>query len=130
MYDSTRNTIGTLTCSIHLTIVQTVLVWADAEPAARAMHMKQLCDHIPAARMLSVRHHDELLQLPCTPAVKAVLAQWVENNQQDCTATAADDSSCMPADATRQQACVQGQLLIAGGHDVTWQSLRSVSMLV
>ena len=113
-----------------MTNMQTVLVWADAEPAARAMHVQQLCDHIPAARMLSVRHHDELLQLPCTPAVQAAVAQWVEKNQQDRTATAADDSSCTPANVTRQQACAQGQLLVAGGHDVTWQSLRSVSMLV
>ena len=105
-------------------------MWADAEPAARTMHVKQLCDHVPAARMLSVTHHDELLQLPCTPAVQASLAQWVETNQQDPTATAAHDSSCMPANVSRQQACAQGQLLVAGGHDVTWQSLRSVSMLV
>lgn len=110
--------------------MQAVLVWADAEPAARAMHVKQLCDHIPAARMLSIKHHDELLQLPCTTAVKAAVAQWVQDNQQDCTATTADDGcSCMPDDVTRQQACAQGQLLVAGGHDVTWQSLRSAKVL-
>ena len=125
-----KDTISTLTCSLGPTDLQTVLVWADAEPAARRMHVKQLCDHIPAARMLSVKHHDELLQLPCTPAVRAAVAQWLETNQQDATAAAAHDGSCMPADVTRQQACAQGQLLVAGGHDVTWQSLRSVSMLV
>ena len=121
---------STLTCSFYIILLQTVLVWADAEPAARATHVQLLCDHIPAARMLSVTHHDELLQLPCTPAVQAAVAQWVENKQQDCTTAAADDSSCMPANVTRQQACAQAQLLVAGGHDVTWQSLRSVNMLV
>ena len=109
--------------------MQTVLLWADAEPEVRDMHVKQLCDHVPAARMLSVQHREDLLQLPCTPTVKAAVAEWVEDNQQDSAATPASDSSCMPADVSRQQACAQGQLLIAGGHDVAWQSLRCVSML-
>ena len=131
MQDTMRTEVAKLTCSPNLTNVQTVLLWADVDPAARATHVKQLCDHIPAARMLSVRHHDDLLQLPCTPAVKAAMARWMEENQQESTAVfTADDSSCMPADVTRQQAYAQGHLLVAGGHDVTWQSLRSVSMLM
>ncbi|KAL3148447.1 hypothetical protein ABBQ38_15519 [Trebouxia sp. C0009 RCD-2024] len=109
-------------------IFQAVLLWADADPAARGMHVKQLCNHVPAARMLSVRHREDLLQLPCTPAVKAAVAEWVEEIQRESAATTADDSSCMPADVTRQQPCAQGQLLIAGGHDVAWQSLRSVEL--
>lgn len=115
-------------CSLRLSNVQTVLLWADADPAARAMHVRQLCNHVPAARMLSLKHREDLLHLPCTSAVKAAVAEWVEENSTPAVTTTADNGSCMPADVTGQQACAQFQLLIAGGHDVAWQSLRSVTM--
>lgn len=70
--------------------------------------------------MLSLKHREDLLHLPCTSAVKAAVAEWVEENSTPAVTTTAD--------VTGQQACAQFQLLIAGGHDVAWQSLRSVTM--
>ena len=108
-------------CSITL---QAVLLWADADPIIRAPHTPQLFDHIPAPNLYIML--ENIRQLPCMPEVEEALHRWVKCKKHDLGATASGDSCCTLDDFTRHQQPSRGQLLIAGGHDVTWQSLRSI----
>lgn len=106
-------------CRITL---QAVLLWADADPAIRAPHTPQLYDHIPAPNLYIML--ENIRQLPCMPEVEEALHRWVKHKKHDLGATASGNSCCSLDDFTRHQQPSRGQLLIAGGHDVTWQSLR------
>jgi len=55
--------------------------------------------------------------------------KWANSKQRDLSAASSGPSCCTLDDFTRHQQLGHGQLLIAGGHDVTWQSLRSALSL-
>ncbi|KAA6427072.1 MAG: isoform A [Trebouxia sp. A1-2] len=103
-----------------------VLLWADADPATRAPHIPQLCDRVPAPKLHKLL--EGVQQLPCTPDVKAAVLQWVQSQQHDLKAASSGSTGCTLDDFSRHHQPGHGQLLIAGGHDVTWQSLRSVEL--
>lgn len=108
---------------LNLTALQAVLLWADADPATRAPHIPQLCDRVPAPKLHKLL--EGVQQLPCTPDVKAAVLQWVQSQQHDLKAASSGSTGCTLDDFSRHHQPGHGQLLIAGGHDVTWQSLRS-----
>ena len=118
-----------LPCLVHInfTALQAVLLWADADPATRAPHIPQLCDRVPAPKLYKLL--EGVQQLPCTPAVREAVLKWVKSKQRDLRAASSGPSCCTLDDYSRHQQLGHGQLLIAGGHDVTWQSLRSALSL-
>ncbi|DBA92825.1 hypothetical protein WJX77_008376 [Trebouxia sp. C0004] len=103
-----------------------VLLWADADPATRALHMPELCDRVPAPKLYKLL--EGVQQLPCTPDVREAVLKWVKSKQRDMSAASSGPSCCTLDDFSKHQQLGHGQLLIAGGHDVTWQSLRSVEL--
>ena len=111
----------------NFTALQAVLLWADADPATRAPHMPQLCDRVPAPKLYKLL--EGVQQLPCTPDVREAVLKWANSKQRDLSAASSGPSCCTLDDFTRHQQLGHGQLLIAGGHDVTWQSLRSALSL-
>ena len=115
---------------LNFTALQAVLLWADADQATRAPHIPQLCDRVPAPKRYKLyKLLEGVQQLPCAPAVREEVLKWVKSKQRDLSAASSGPSCCTLDDFSRHQQLGHGQLLIAGGHDVTWQSLRSALSL-
>lgn len=103
-----------------------ILLWADADPADRSEHIPGMCDEVFKSSYVQCPFK-ELSQLQCADEVRQALLKWVKR-QQHTIGARADDSTCTRDPLTMHHSSGSSQLLIAGGHDVTWQSFRSVEL--
>lgn len=100
-----------------------IATWANAEPASRAQDVSSLCGQvfIPLIRLEAV-----VEQLQCAPEVQQAFAKYLAFRRKQLIDRFETMSLPQTWEGGQRFAAGDARLLIAGGHDVAWQSLRSV----
>ena len=103
-----------------------IATWANAEPAARAHDVSSLCGQVfvPLIRLEAL-----VEQLQCGPEVQQAFAKYLASRRKQLIDRFETMAVPQDGDGRRQSHAGEAHLFIAGGHDVAWQSLRSVVIL-
>lgn len=98
-----------------------IAMWANADPSSRSQEVSRLCGQVfvPLIRLEAL-----VEQLQCTHEVQQAFHKYLASRRRQLINKCGDAAVMHSGNTDQPLSAGDAHLLVAGGHDVAWQSLR------